>query len=236
MKTGKRHDGARPGRDHRRRRRGVQRALSSGEARLDRLPAAGARRADLGLDLACRGELPELLHQLERHQAAAPFDQALCASSARRPAIPSTITSPARSASPTHATAWTSTSMSPAMAQAQGIEFELLSPAEAKARHPFLELHDLQGALWDPYDGDIDPSQLTQAYAKGAKDLGCRIQRFTRVTALQRRSPTAAGASPPTRARSRRRSWSMPRAIAPARSWPWSGNTCPSSPWRINIS
>ena len=70
------------------------------------------------------------------------------------------------------------------MAQAQGIEFELLSPAEAKSRHPFLELHDLQGALWDPYDGDIDPSQLTQAYAKGAKDLGCRIQRFTRVTAL----------------------------------------------------
>ena len=66
----------------------------------------------------------------------------------------------------------------------RGIEFELLSPAEAKSRHPFLELHDLQGALWDPYDGDIDPSQLTQAYAKGAKDLGCRIQRFTRVTAL----------------------------------------------------
>ncbi len=71
-----------------------------------------------------------------------------------------------------------------AMAQAQGIEFELLSPAEAKTRYPFLELHDLEGALWDPLDGDIDPSQLTQAYAKGAKDLGCRIQRFTRVTAL----------------------------------------------------
>jgi dimethylglycine dehydrogenase len=71
-----------------------------------------------------------------------------------------------------------------AMARAQGIDFELLSPAEAKERHPFLELHDLEGALWDPYDGDIDPSQLTQAYAKGAKDLGCRIQRFTKVTAL----------------------------------------------------
>src|SRR5262249_3427598 len=56
------------------------------------------------------------------------------------------------------------------MAQAQGIAFELLSPAEAKSRYPFLELHDLEGALWDPYDGDIDPSQLTQAYAKGAKD------------------------------------------------------------------
>ncbi len=74
-----------------------------------------------------------------------------------------------------------------AMARAQGIDFALLTPAEAKARYPFLELHDLEGALWDPYDGDIDPSQLTQAYAKGAKDLGCRIQRFTRVTGLARK-------------------------------------------------
>jgi dimethylglycine dehydrogenase len=72
------------------------------------------------------------------------------------------------------------------MAQAQGIEFALLTPVEARAHYPFLKLHDLEGALWDPYDGDIDPSQLTQAYAKGAKDLGCRIQRFTRVTGLER--------------------------------------------------
>lgn len=71
-----------------------------------------------------------------------------------------------------------------AMARAQGIEFELMSPADIKARYPFMEMDGLVGGLWDPYDGDIDPSQLTQAYAKGAKDLGCRIQRFTRVTAL----------------------------------------------------
>jgi len=73
------------------------------------------------------------------------------------------------------------------MARAQGLEFDLLTPAEAKRRYPFLELHDLEGALWDPFDGDIDPSQLTQAYAKGAKDLGCRIRRFTKVTGLARR-------------------------------------------------
>ncbi|HEY7688185.1 MAG TPA: FAD-binding oxidoreductase, partial [Dongiaceae bacterium] len=54
------------------------------------------------------------------------------------------------------------------MAHAQGLEFELLSPADIKKRYPFIELHDLQGGLWDPFDGDIDPSQLTQAYAKGA--------------------------------------------------------------------
>ena len=73
-----------------------------------------------------------------------------------------------------------------AMARAQGIEFEVISSNEVKDKYPFIELHDVMGALYDPYDGDIDPSQLVQAYAKGAKDLGCRIQRFTRVTALER--------------------------------------------------
>ena len=72
------------------------------------------------------------------------------------------------------------------MAQAQGIEFALLSPSEARDLYPYLELDDLEGALWDPLDGDIDPSQLTQAYAKGARDKGARVKRFTRVTAVER--------------------------------------------------
>ena len=33
-----------------------------------------------------------------------------------------------------------------AMAHAQGLEFALLTPAEAKAKYPFLETHDLVGA------------------------------------------------------------------------------------------
>ncbi len=72
------------------------------------------------------------------------------------------------------------------MARAQGLDFELLSPADIKKRYPFIELHDLEGGLWDPFDGDIDPSQLTQAYAKGARDMGAEIVRFTRVTGLER--------------------------------------------------
>ena len=64
--------------------------------------------------------------------------------------------------------------------------------ARRSERYPFLETHDLEGALWDPLDGDIDPSQLTQAFAKGARELGCRIKRFTRVTGLQRQ-PRANG-------------------------------------------
>ncbi len=71
-----------------------------------------------------------------------------------------------------------------AQARAQHIDFELLSPSEIKARHPFLELDDIRLGLWDPKDGDIDPAQLTQALAKGARDLGATVHRHTRVTAL----------------------------------------------------
>lgn len=75
-----------------------------------------------------------------------------------------------------------------AMAAAIGIEYEMLDTAEMKKRHPFLEDHDLLGALWDPYDGDIDPSQLTQALASKARDMGAIIQRFTKVTGLKPRA------------------------------------------------
>jgi dimethylglycine dehydrogenase len=74
-----------------------------------------------------------------------------------------------------------------AMAQAQGIGFELIGPNEIKARYPLIELDDIAGGLWDPYDGDIDPSQLTQALARGAREAGAEIYRFNPVTAIAAR-------------------------------------------------
>jgi len=71
------------------------------------------------------------------------------------------------------------------MAHAQGLAYELLSPAELARRYPIIALDGLLGALWDPYDGDIDPAQLTQAFAKGARDLGATVRRFSKVTGLQ---------------------------------------------------
>lgn len=70
-------------------------------------------------------------------------------------------------------------------ARAQRIEFELLSPAQIRERHPFLESDGIRLGLWDPNDGDIDPAQLTQALAKGARDLGALIHRHTPVTAAR---------------------------------------------------
>ncbi len=72
------------------------------------------------------------------------------------------------------------------MARAQGLEMSICTPQELKEFHPFMETHDLEGGLWDPLDGDIDPAQLTQAMAKGARDLGAKILRFTPATGVSR--------------------------------------------------
>ncbi|WP_417475377.1 GcvT family protein [Leisingera sp.] len=70
------------------------------------------------------------------------------------------------------------------MGRYQGIGMEIWTPEQAKERYPFLEIHDLKGVLWDPSDGDIDPAQVTQALAKGARDLGAKILRFCPATGV----------------------------------------------------
>ena len=70
------------------------------------------------------------------------------------------------------------------MGNYQGLNLRLLNPDEAQELHPFLETHDIKGALYDPDDGDIDPAQLTQALAKGARQMGAKIERFCAATGV----------------------------------------------------
>ena len=72
------------------------------------------------------------------------------------------------------------------MGRYQGMDLSILSHNEIKNLYPFIETHDLLGALYDPSDGDIDPAQLTQALAKGSRDLGASVIRFTEVTSIDR--------------------------------------------------
>ncbi|GLS28704.1 dimethylglycine dehydrogenase [Mesorhizobium albiziae] len=72
------------------------------------------------------------------------------------------------------------------MGRYQGMDIDVVGLDEIKARYPFIETHDLEGALYDPSDGDIDPAQLTQALAKGARDMGQKIVRFCPVTGVRR--------------------------------------------------
>lgn len=73
------------------------------------------------------------------------------------------------------------------MGRYQGLELDICTPDELRNLNPFIETHDLEGGLWDPLDGDIDPAQLTQAMAKGARDLGQKIIRFNPVTGVSRK-------------------------------------------------
>jgi dimethylglycine dehydrogenase len=70
------------------------------------------------------------------------------------------------------------------MAKGMGVEFELIDGAEAARRHPLMTADGIRSAWWDPLDGDIDPSQLTQALARRARKAGAEIVRFNPVQAL----------------------------------------------------
>ncbi|WP_192181008.1 GcvT family protein [Mesorhizobium amorphae] len=72
------------------------------------------------------------------------------------------------------------------MGRYQGMDIDVVGLDEIKRRYPFIETHELKGALYDPSDGDIDPAQLTQALAKGARDMGAKIIRFCPVTGVRR--------------------------------------------------
>ena len=55
-------------------------------------------------------------------------------------------------------------------------------PEEAHERYPLIRADDLVGAIWLPGDGRANPTDLTQALAKGARMRGVRIVERVRVT------------------------------------------------------
>jgi glycine cleavage system aminomethyltransferase T/glycine/D-amino acid oxidase-like deaminating enzyme len=71
-----------------------------------------------------------------------------------------------------------------ARAKSFGIEFEFISPQEAGAMFPLLRIDDLAGAVWIPGDGKVNPTDLTQSLAKGARMRGARIHEDVRVTGV----------------------------------------------------
>jgi dimethylglycine dehydrogenase len=66
-------------------------------------------------------------------------------------------------------------------AEAVGIEHTFLTPAQIKDRWPLVRTEDLVGALFHPSDGYINPADVTQAMAKGARLHGARIERRVQV-------------------------------------------------------
>ncbi len=67
-----------------------------------------------------------------------------------------------------------------------GIEVKFLNPRELKDIWPLCDVDGILGAIQHPEDGYIQPADLTQALARGARDRGGEINRQTTVTAIER--------------------------------------------------
>jgi glycine cleavage system aminomethyltransferase T/glycine/D-amino acid oxidase-like deaminating enzyme len=66
-----------------------------------------------------------------------------------------------------------------------GLPMELISAEEAKAKFPLMSTDGVLGGAWIPTDGYLDPSQLTNALADGARAGGCTVFTNTRVTGIE---------------------------------------------------
>ena len=71
------------------------------------------------------------------------------------------------------------------VAETIGVKVNFLTPEEVQKAWPLCSIEGLVGAIQHPEDGYIQPNDLTQALAKGARALGAEIYRQTAVTALE---------------------------------------------------
>ncbi|MBK5945228.1 diguanylate cyclase [Rhodobacter veldkampii DSM 11550] len=67
------------------------------------------------------------------------------------------------------------------VAETAGVHHEFLTPAQIRDRWPLVRTEDLKGALFHPQDGYINPADVTQAMAKGARQRGVQIERKVQV-------------------------------------------------------
>ena len=62
-----------------------------------------------------------------------------------------------------------------------GLQMELLSPKEAQELWPIMDIDDVHGAAFLPTDGQANPTDISQALAKGARNKGANIIEETKV-------------------------------------------------------
>ena len=80
-----------------------------------------------------------------------------------------------------------------AVARAYGVECEVLSPQDAGKLWPIMRTDDLVGGLSLPAGGKANPTVLTQALAKGARNRGAKVFESTRVTGILTKDGAACG-------------------------------------------
>ena len=81
-----------------------------------------------------------------------------------------------------NAARWTEVKRQATTAKSFGLEMHLLTPQEAQDLWPLMTIDDLVGAAYLPTDGQVNPSDITQSLAKGARMAGVKIFEDTPVT------------------------------------------------------
>lgn len=72
-----------------------------------------------------------------------------------------------------------------ALQRSRGVEVQWLSPKEAQALAPGLDVTGVKGATYCAADGVADPNGVTVGFAKGAQAKGVEIVRETEVTGIR---------------------------------------------------
>lgn len=73
------------------------------------------------------------------------------------------------------------------VAKTIGVDVKFLTPQQVKEIWPLCRVDDLVGAIQHPEDGYIQPADLTQALATGARNMGAEIYRNTIVLAMKQK-------------------------------------------------
>lgn len=74
-----------------------------------------------------------------------------------------------------------------------GIECEEITAAEVRRHWPLAQVEDVQAAFYFPKDGRVNPTDVTRALARGARNGGARIIENCPVTGIKRRHGSATG-------------------------------------------
>ena len=80
-----------------------------------------------------------------------------------------------------------------ALARNFGVEVEVIDAKRAAELWPVMRHDDLQGGLWFPGDGKVNPADLTMSLAKGARQRGVTMIEGIEVTGVVRRGGRVAG-------------------------------------------
>jgi sarcosine oxidase subunit beta len=73
-----------------------------------------------------------------------------------------------------------------ALQRTLGADVRVITPDDARTLVPALRVNDLIAAVWGPGDGLAGPAEVTNGFARRARELGVKIVEGVRVTSIER--------------------------------------------------